>query len=123
MIKYWIDSSDRDYLTAENLIKSKSFTWALFIAHIATEKLLKAYYIKNVGSDFPLTHDLYRIAEKSDLDLNDEQKDLLDITTTFNIKARYDDYKQEFYKKCTKEFAIEYLEKIKEFREWIKRKL
>ena len=44
LIKYWTDSSDRDY---ESMIKNyevKQFTWALFIGHLTLEKLLKAIY-------------------------------------------------------------------------------
>lgn len=123
MINYWIESSDRDYLTSCNLMKSKSYTWALFIAHLVIERLLKAYYIKNIDANYPLTHDLNRIAERTGLILSEEQKDFLDVVTTFNIKARYDDYKQEFFKKCTTEFATAYFEKITEFREWIKKQL
>lgn len=49
----------------------------------------------------------------------DEQQDTLDIITTFNISARYPDYKQSFYKKCTYEFTRATTEKIKEMRLWL----
>ncbi len=45
---------------------------------------------------------------------------ILDSITRFNIKARYDDYKQNFYKLCTDEFTKEWIEKIKDCRLWIK---
>lgn len=41
----------------------------------------------------------------------------------FNIRARYEDYKQEFYKTCTKEFSEKYFNQIEELREWIKKKV
>ena len=44
IIKYWIDSSDRDFKTMKNLFKEKDYHWALFIGHLVIEKLLKAYY-------------------------------------------------------------------------------
>lgn len=53
------------------------------------------------------------------LDLGEEQKDILDTISTFNIRARYDDYKAEFYKLCTKEFTSEWVNKIKGFRQWL----
>lgn len=40
--------------------------------------------------------------------------------TRFNIKARYDDYKQNFYKLCTDSFTKEWIDKINEVRSWIK---
>jgi len=56
-----------------------------------------------------------RIAEKSKLELSEEQKDLLVTVTTFNIQARYDDVKREFYHKCSKEFTEVWIDKIKGF--------
>lgn len=68
-------------------------------------------------------HNLYRLAELSNIDLTDEQSDWLDKVTSFNLNARYDDYKREFYSLCTPEFAKEWIEKIKILREWIKQML
>ena len=55
--------------------------------------------------------------------LTEEQKDLLDEVTTFNIKARYPDYKGRFYKKATKRFAEGYVSKIKGFKKNLKKKM
>ncbi len=121
--KYWQVSSDSDYETMEYLFEGKNYSWALFVGHILTEKLLKAYYVKNIDVKTPYIHDLLRIAEKAKMDLSEEQKDFLDTLTSFNIKARYDDYKLNFYKICTKTFATEYIAKIKDFRIWIKKLL
>lgn len=45
------------------------------------------------------------------------------IFNSFNISARYEDYKNEFYKKCTREYAIEQIKNIEEVREWLKKML
>jgi hypothetical protein len=42
-ITYWKESSDQNYLTMQNLLKSKDFSWALFLGHLVIEKLLKAH--------------------------------------------------------------------------------
>lgn len=87
------------------------------------EKLLKAFYVKRKHDHPPFLHNLLRLAELANLELNQEQQDLLDAVSTFNIRARYDDYKLEFYKICTKEFTKKWIIKIAGFREWIKKKL
>jgi len=87
--------------------------------HLVIEKLLKAYYVKNIGTSVPPAHDLTKIAEKAKLILSENQKNFLDEVTTFNIKARYPDYKNRFYRKATKEFTRIYVTKIKEFRQWL----
>jgi len=120
---HWIETSEKDFGTMINLYKSGDFTWSLFIGHLVIEKLLKAYFILNHKDHPPLTHDLSRLAELSKLEVTTEKSDWLDTITTFNINARYDSYKDAFYKKCTKEFTDEWIERITTLRSWIKEKL
>ena len=103
-----------------HLYEKGDATWALFIGHIVIEKLLKALYVQKNLDNPPLIHDLIRLAEKCHLNLDDTQKDTLDTITTFNIRARYDDYRMEFYKKCTREFTEKWVQSIKELRKWLK---
>lgn len=119
-ITHWIQSADKDYQAMTHLLEKGDYTWALFIGHLLIEKLLKAIYtVKHLGNP-PFTHDLLRLAEKCSLDLNETQKDVLDIITTFNIRARYDDYKMEFHNKCSKDFAHQWVNHITEFKKWLK---
>ena len=87
------------------------------------EKLLKAYYTKVHGKSPPPTHNLIRLTELSEIGLNEEQRKFFATVTSFNIEARYNDYKQKFYKQCTKEFTELWLRNIKKYREWIKNEL
>jgi HEPN domain-containing protein len=120
LIKYWIDSSDDDYDTMIDMYKSKRFSWSLFIGHLMMEKLLKAFYL-NVKSDYPpYIHNLLRLAEKADLNIDNDKKEQLVTITAFNINARYDDYKLSFKQRCTPEFTTEWIDRLKELRKWIK---
>lgn len=118
-INYWVETSNQDYNTMQHLYESKDYSWCLFIGHLVIEKLLKAMCVKNIEETVPKTHDLLRLADKSNLQTSDEQKDYLDLFTTFNINARYPDFKQSFNKKCTSEFTSNSVEKIKELRQWL----
>jgi len=119
VVKHWMATSDEDYRTMLSLLTTKSNHWALFLGHISVEKLLKAYYVKLHGEHAPFTHNLYRLAELGNLDLDEEYSDWLDQLTSFNLNARYDDYKREFYNQCSDEFTAAWVEKIKRLREWI----
>ena len=119
LIKYWIDTSEQDYNTMLNLYKSKDYHWSLFLGHLVIEKLLKAIFVMNVDKNPPRVHDLLRLADISEIKTTEEQKDTLDLITTFNISARYPDYKRNFYKKCNQEFTSSNIEKIKELRIWL----
>ena len=120
IVKHWIETSDDDFNTMLILFNSKSFSWSLFLGHISTEKLLKALYVKRFRKHAPFTHNLYRLGELIGLDMSDEQSDWLDEITSFNLNARYDDYKKEFYNICTLEYAQNWIENIKTIRTWIK---
>lgn len=122
LMEYWINSSDRDYESMKKNFEIKQYTWALFIGHLMIEKLLKGLYAKN-NIDNPYTiksHNLLALAQKCNIELTDEQVQKLKIITQFNISARYEDYKNEFYKRCTKEYTEEQIKNIEEVREWLK---
>lgn len=120
LIKYWIDSSDKDFKTMQDLYKTKNNNWALFMGHLVIEKLSKALFVKKRENYPLLIHDLRRILEKSGIEIDSDKKLTLDTITRFNIKARYDDYKQNFNKLCTDNFTKEWIDKIKDCRLWIK---
>jgi HEPN domain-containing protein len=123
LLKYWVDSSDKDFQAMIHLLEKDDFTWSLFIGHLVIEKLLKAWYVQNISPTPPFIHDLVRLAEKGALSLDEDKKDILDTISAFNLRARYDDYKLEFHKKCSKDFTEKWVNNIKEFREWIKKRL
>ena len=122
LMNYWIESSDEDYDTMMYMKAGKKNTWCLFMWHLVIEKLLKALYAKNNKNApyAPKSHDLLHLAEKTELELTDRQEDLLDTITRFNMNARYDDYKKEFYLKCTDEYTEQQLKNIEEVRLWLK---
>jgi len=125
LMNYWIESSDDDYKTMKNLYNSKDYSWCLFVGHLVIERLIKAICAKN-NPDNPhaiKSHDLLLLADKYDIELDDDKKDKLDLISTFNLNARYEDYKREFYKKCTKEYADEQIKNIEEMRTWLKAQL
>ena len=119
IVKHWKDTSEKDYQTMQNLIKSGDFSWALFLGHLVLEKLLKAHYVKNNKKHAIFTHDLLRLATLAGLEFNEETEEWLDEISTFNINARYDSYKKDFYQLCTREFTALWSERIEKLRLWL----
>lgn len=123
-IKYWLKTSEEDLDSMQSVFSADKFDWALFIGHLSIEKILKALWIKNNESNIPIrTHNLLKIAAEAQLELNEEDKLLLNRFTNFHLEARYPDYKMEFSKKCTKEFAETNIEEIKRLHKCIKEKI
>lgn len=122
LMEYWLKSAENDYEAMQVMFSSKKNTWTLFLGHLVIEKLLKGLYAKS-HQENPYTiksHNLLALAEKCDLELTDEQVQKLQIITQFNISARYDDYKESFYQKCTDEYTVEQVKNIEEVRVWLK---
>ncbi|TKJ38796.1 MAG: DNA-binding protein [Planctomycetes bacterium B3_Pla] len=119
VVKYWLTASKEDFDSAEILCQNKKYHHALFFCHLSIEKILKAIIVRSTEAAPPLIHDLVRLAERAGLDLSELQKNELAEITTFNIGARYDDYKLSFRKKAKKQFSVEYLEKTREILEWL----
>lgn len=123
IVKHWIETSEDDFKTMLSLYDAKSYGWALFLGHISIEKLLKARFVGKNKKHAPFSHNLFRLAELNEIELTDEYADWLDKITLFNLNARYDDYKREFYSLCTADFTADWIEKIKVLRIWIKQML
>lgn len=123
IVLYWRTSSDLNYSTMQNLMKTKEYPWALFMGHLVIEKLIKALYVKKLQKHPLLSHDLLRLFEKIDVSLPLGYDEWLDKITTFNLNARYDDYKQSFHKLCTIDFTNEWINKIEILRQWLIRQL
>ena len=119
IVKHWLQSAERNYITMNNLLNSKDNSWALFMGHLVIEKTLKAIYVNKFEKHPIFTHDLLRLASKANITVSDEYEEWLDKVTTFNLNARYENYKQDFYKLCTKEFTNNWINKIKELRQWL----
>ena len=103
----------------QNLFLSKDFSWALFIGHLVLEKLLKAHFVKDNQKHALFTHDLLRLADLCNFTIDETYKDWLDQITSFNLNARYDSYKSEFYKLCTEEYSLHWKERIEILRLWL----
>ena len=104
LMNHWIESSDEDYEAMMTLYEDKKYTWCLFIGHLVIEKLIKALHAKN-NPEKPHAlkiHNLVLLSENADITLSKEQKEILMEFNSFNINARYDDYKDRFRQKATR---------------------
>ena len=119
VVKYWLTASKEDFDSAEILFENRKYHHALFFCHLSIEKILKAIIVKSTKTAPPLIHDLIRLAEKAKLPLSEAQMNELAEITTFNIDARYDDYKLSFRKKAKKQFSLKYLKKTREMLQWL----
>ena len=112
IVTYWQKTSGKDYDTMLYLFKGERYSDALFYGHIVLEKILKGLVVAQIKEQAPKIHDLVRLQEIAEVKLSEGQTDLLDQINDFNIRARYPEYKLEFYKKFDKTYTKNYEDKI-----------
>lgn len=123
VINYWIQSAEKDLKVAESLFHSKHYLYSLFFDQLVIEKALKALVVKVTKKHARRTHQLLELAERAKLSLKDLEIDFLDRLTSFNLEARYPDFKLSAYKKATPLLAKEYLIKTKQLFLWLKNQI
>jgi len=105
-VDYWLHSASESLKDMRSAAKSKRRTNAMFCGHLAVEKMLKALCaVRNVRIE--REHRLIMLAKDSGYISNlsiAKQQELLTITS-FNLEARYDDYKRRFHAICTPQYV------------------
>ncbi len=107
-----------DAKAAKSMFQSGHYDWCLFLWYIVIEKTLEALIVAR-GEAHPFIHDLEKLASHAKLQLTNEQKAQLKEITTFNLDARYDDFKLSFYKKATKDFCQTWCNSSEEMHAWL----
>lgn len=123
VIDYWLKGAEYDFETAKFLFEGKRYPECLFFCHLTIEKTLKALVVKRTKTHAPYTHQLVDLAKTAGIDLTEKQIDNLTEITEFNIVARYNGYKFDFYKRCTEVYSKKYFKISKELFLWLKKQL
>ena len=122
-VQYWIDGAEYDMGVAEAMYEKEKYPYALFMGHLAIEKLLKALVVKNTKEHAPYTHSLSVLADKLGFEVPLKIRKSLIRFMEFHFEARYPEEQKKFYKKCTKQFTGKKMNEIKEVFIWLKKKL
>jgi len=120
VINYWKTLAEEDLATAMYNLKGRKALATLFFFHLAIEKLLKAHWIKdNLSNTVPFTHDLQKLITETNLEIDAEQFEYLFIINSWNIEARYPDYKMTLNKIATPLFLQKHGEKVNKMYQWL----
>ena len=122
-ISYWFWGAKYDLGVANAMFKTQKYPYALFMGHLAIEKLLKALVVKYTKKHAPFSHSLPYLAEKSGIKIPPSVRMGLREFMEFHFEARYPDASKLFYDKCTKAYAAAKLKEMKKVFQWIKTKL
>jgi HEPN domain-containing protein len=122
--KKWLERVDYDLQTADAMLRTGRYIYAVFMCQQAVEKVMKAF-INNTGSQVLPIHNLRRLAEDSGLisELDEEKLIKLDFLSQYYISARYKEDITELSKGITKEFSADILVFTKGMIKWIIQKM
>lgn len=120
-IAFWKESANNDWKTAQVLFGSKRYSHCLFFCHLTLEKSLKGLIVEKTEKAAPYIHDLEKLALLAGLEFSKDQFKELRIITRFNISARYENIKFDFYKNCTSDYAKKYLDVSDKLFLWLKK--
>ena len=98
-ISKWLESAEENVKIATDMYRLGHYNWCLFMWHLAIEKVVKAYLAKQ-DKEIPYIHNLYKLLKYAGVDFNQTgtNEDDLNEISGYNIEARYEDYKYDFYK-------------------------
>ena len=119
-IDYWVTSSDEDFAAAKSLLEKGHLRHCLFFAHLAVEKMLKAYVTRQTEDVPPRIHDLLRLAEIAGLKLDPEQARFLREFDVYQLEGRYPDAEQIWVDLAA---AREEISRTVEILKWLKKQL
>lgn len=119
IIAHWKRLANEKWETAEGLIKLGRRSDGLFFCHLAIECKLKELIARTIGEEPVRSHNLAVLAEMAKLEFDSDRRLILNEITTFNIAGRYDDYKDQFYKRATSEYTLKYYNLSKEILAWL----
>ena len=124
-IEYWLESAEYDLQTARAMLETKRLLYVGFMCHQVIEKSLKGIYVScNPGAELPYIHKLLRLANLSGVydEMNDAQKELLDMLSPLNIEARYPMHKELLLQSLTPERCETMIQETEALYVWLKTK-
>ena len=110
-----------DLDVAGAMFEKEKYPYALFLGHLALEKLLKALVVRATDNHAPFTHSLPLLAEKTGLKIPQKTMRALARFMEFHFEARYPNDQKKFYRKCSKTFTTRNLQKMNEVFLWLKK--
>ncbi|NTU65535.1 MAG: HEPN domain-containing protein [Chloroflexi bacterium] len=90
-VAYWRDGAGEDWAVAQDLMAQGRVRYALFFAHLALEKALKAHVCRQTNDLAPRMHNLIRLAEIGVVRASQDFEDVLAEMNAFNLEGRYPD--------------------------------
>jgi len=115
----WAEQGRYDLDTARAMLDSGRFLYVLFCCQQAVEKMLKAIIAKRSEAFPPRLHNLIRLAEHAEVDLEKGQTDLMRALSGYYIQTRYPDEIVSLPRNVSPQTAQRVLKETEEMVRWL----
>lgn len=120
-IAYWRNGAQEDIEAAEELVTRGRHRHALFFAHLAVEKTLKARVARVTEAVPPKIHNLVRLSELAEVALPRDEMVFLARLNSYQMAGRYPEEYNDV--PISEELAKSILSRAEEIMEWLMREL
>ncbi|MGB9887141.1 MAG: HEPN domain-containing protein [Moorellales bacterium] len=118
-VENWLAGSEYDLETARALLRSRRYLYAIYFAHLAVEKALKAAIVKHVGQPPPKSHNLVLLAKEARLEVGEEAASFLGELNAVAGTARYPEDIEKALSAYPGPVAKEYVKRARRMIRWI----
>jgi len=116
----WIKQSDYDMDTAKFMFNGGRYAYAVFMCHLAVEKVLKGLFQYKTGEIPPKTHNLVYLLSKLDIKPEKKMAKHIVLLIEANIAARYPESLEILQKNYIESVTSDILKQSEEVILWIK---
>ncbi len=117
----WFNQSDYDFQTAEYMFNGGRYVYAVFMTHLAVEKVLKGMYQKKFNAIPPRTHSLIYFVNKMEIKPPENIGKFLVKLDQSSVSTRYPENLVKLQSIYTQNIVKEILWQTKETLEWVKK--
>lgn len=123
-IKHWLKSADEDMKDIVVLFNNERYVKALYFGHLYLEKICKAVWVKyNDENIAPYTHNLNKLLAGIDTGLSVDDLDFLEEVNNYHLEGGYTEYLENLIEATNKEFAEDFIKRIKFIDQCLRKKL
>lgn len=116
----WLKQADYDMETAEFMARGGRFFYAVFMCHLAVEKMLKGLYQQKLHEVPPKTHNLVYLLNEVGLKPDQDRARAIARLNEANIATRYPDDIEKLKSNYTEPVTAQILGQAKGTMEWIR---
>lgn len=117
----WLKQAEYDINTAEFMYDGGRFFYAVFMCHLAVEKVLKGLFQQKLQETPPKTHNLVYLLSKIGIRPDENIGKFITKLNEASIATRYPDDIDVLQRNYTQAVTKQILSQTKEALEWIKR--